>query len=281
MTTKFKNVNNYVLSFLQKNCDDDIVKLWSAKTVQSKFKSLLNKKERKTDPNAPKRAKSAYLYFCAKHRETVKKSLGKKASATNVTRELGVRWNKLKKRGNTKEMKSLQALANKDRERYLKAKAAYVPPEGVGKAKKGPKRAKSAYLYFCEKNRKKVIKELGSVPTTEITRKLGELWNELKKSGDVSEYAKMAAKDKKRYEQEKNKKEVKKEVKKRPVKKKTTTTTKTRKKTGYQIFCSVKRPELKKQNPKMDVKDITKEISRLWRSLTDEEKDSYKQVKSV
>ena len=101
------------------------------------------------------------------------------------------------------------------------------------------------------------------------------MWNELKTSGDISKYEKLAAKDRKRYEKEKGV---------APTKTKKTRTKKTehvqndtgRKKTGYQIFCAQKRPELKQENPKFDAKDITKELSRLWRSLSDEEKESIK-----
>ena len=283
MANKHKIISNYIQTFLQKNCTEKVVTLWNSKEVQNKFKSIVNKKERKRDPKAPKRAKSAYLYFCEKYRGQVKKELGDNATATNITKELGKRWNKLKKKGG-KELNELQKSADADKQRYLQEKETYEPSDGFKKQSKGPKRAKSAYLYFCEINRPTVSKKLGNVPTTEITKKLGKMWNDLKKSGDISKYETMAEKDRQRYEKEKSvEKPVQKARKKNSTKKKVVESTPTtRKKTGYQIFCASKRPELKKANPSYDAKDITKELSRLWRSLDQSEKDSYKgNVKSI
>jgi len=77
------------------------------------------------------------------------------------------------------------------------------------KLSQGPKRAKSAYLYFCEENRKKITKELGpSVQSKDVTKALGQLWNETKKNGDLSKYEKLSKKDKLRYENEKKNHEV-------------------------------------------------------------------------
>jgi hypothetical protein len=267
MNTKFKAINTYILNFLTETCSEEAVRSWSEKKNQSKFKSLVNKKGKVLDPNAPKRSKSAYLFFCTENREKVKNTL-KNPSATNVTKELGKRWNKLKAKQNSKEYKKFLEMAEKDAERYRTQKEAY---SSTLEETKGPKRSKSAYLYFCEEQRENVKSELGDVATTKITTRLGELWNKLKKEGDITKYQKLAEKDKKRYQSQKEK---------------TTTTTKktskkvqkektTRKKTGYQIFCSLKRPELKAQNPEMEAKDITREISRLWKALDAEEKNAY------
>ena len=263
MNTKFKSINAYVQNFLTENCDEQVLNLWLAKKTQSKFKTLVNKKTKVADPSAPKRAKSAYLYFCSENREKVKSSL-KNPTATNVTKELGKRWNKLKEKKKSKEYKKFVELAEADSLRYKKEKEAYV--EGT-ETEKGPKRAKSAYLYFCDDFREKVKKELGDVAATKITTRLGELWNEHKKNGNISKYQKLSQKDKERYRSQKNTDE---KTKTKPKKAKTT-----RKKTGYQIFCSIKRPELKEENPDMEAKDITREISRLWKSLDTEEKNSY------
>lgn len=47
------------------------------------------------------------------------------------------------------------------------------------------------------------------------------------------------------------------------------------KKTGYQIFFSLKRNELKNNNPQMTYNEITKEISNLWNKLSAQEKNQY------
>jgi len=47
------------------------------------------------DPNAPKRGKSAYIFFCTENRSVVQKDLGSDAKAVDVIKELGVRWGML------------------------------------------------------------------------------------------------------------------------------------------------------------------------------------------
>ena len=69
------------------------------------LKSYQNTANSKKEVSAkPKRGKSSYLYFCNDFRETVKSELQKETGiepkATTITKELGVRWNKLKADGN-------------------------------------------------------------------------------------------------------------------------------------------------------------------------------------
>ena len=301
MNLTLKQLNKFVNAFLLQNADAaNQNELWMEATNQKQVKSLLSRANRSPkDPKAPKRGKSSYLYFCADNREKVKKSLGKDAKATNVTRELGVRWNKLKKdKKNVKKLNEYIKKADIDKERYKREKAAYTPPESTLKEKKkGPKRAQSAYLYFCSENRAVVKKELGNgVKATDVTKELGVRWNKLKSEGNISKFEDLAAKDKKRYLNAKNKEELdsnveeeeelveetpKKTVKKAPKKtvkkapKKTVKKVKG-KRNGYQIYCSRHRAQYKKDNPGVRPQDITRKISADWKRLSDEEKESYK-----
>jgi len=84
------------------------------------------KKKKKTkDADAPKRAKSAYMYFCeAKRTEVVSKNTDK--SPTEVMKILGEEWAKLSKgKGGKNGTKKFDDLAEKDKARYEKEKAAY------------------------------------------------------------------------------------------------------------------------------------------------------------
>jgi hypothetical protein len=49
-------------------------------------------------------------------------------------------------------------------------------------------------------------------------------------------------------------------------------------KTSYIFFCLKKREEIKENNPDMSAKDIIKELGRLWRSLSDNDKETYVQM---
>ena len=165
MTTQNVNkLNKLVLSFFENADVKNVEELWMGDDIQKQVKSLLTKcsvLRRKKDPNAHKRGKSAYLFFCTDHRDQVKTDLGKDSKATDVTRELGARWIALKESNKTAEKKAMagyEKAAGEDKARYESEKVDYIPLDDDGKPKhrggkklekKGPKRAKSAYLYFC------------------------------------------------------------------------------------------------------------------------------------
>ena len=123
MNTLVKHINKMVGMFLQNNADAaNQEELWMSPENQKQVKSVLTRANNKAvvkDPNAPKRAKSAYLFFCDDNRDKVKKQLGKDAKATDVTKQLGAEWNKLKAKNGTAPYNKMAA---KDQERYLKEK---------------------------------------------------------------------------------------------------------------------------------------------------------------
>jgi len=297
-----KNLNKFVIEFFSSHNLKNAEESWLSTSVQSPLKSLLNKNARVKDPAEPKRAKSAYLFFCVENRDVVRADLGEDSKATEITKELGVRWNALK--ANPKkasELLRLEKLSAEDKKRYSTDMESYVPPPNSekGKVKRtGPKRANSAYLYFCNANRDKVRetlrKERGEDPkATQVTKELGLLWNKAKESGNVAEYDKLALLDKKRYFSEKDgssPKEHKKEVKSAPVKKPVSkkevkpkvevkkeeeeVVDTPKKLNGYQLFCAKRRPELKKEFPDEKTIDITRRLSVEWKSLSKEEQQS-------
>ena len=87
---------------------DDMVKKFFCEPV--KIKTL-------KDPNKPKRAKSAYLFYCDDHRPKILDSLRKKKKKVNiaeVSKQLGAKWKGLS--DTTKA--PYEAKAQADRERY-------------------------------------------------------------------------------------------------------------------------------------------------------------------
>jgi hypothetical protein len=223
-TANVNKFNKFVLSFLKDTSQsENINELWMSPDVQKQVKHLSasgGNGRKKKDPDAPRRGKSGYLFFCSDHRDAVKASLGESSKATDVTKELGVRWNALKdskKPADKKILAAYEKAAADDKARYQSEKSEYTPPEsnddentrrGKGKSpKKGPKRAKSGYLYFCEDRRNKLKSENPNLKSTEITSELGRLWNELKsdesRSAELAIYEKQATDDKNRYDAEK------------------------------------------------------------------------------
>jgi hypothetical protein len=249
MAANVNKFNKFVLSFLKDtSSSNNVNELWMASDVQKQVKSLCasaagSQGRKNKDPNAPKRGKSGYLFFCSENRDAVKASLGENSKATDVTKELGLRWNALKESKKPADKKILavyEKAAADDKARYQGEKAEYTPPDvddsddntrrrrGKRKSvKKGPKRAKSGYLYFCEERRDQLKASNPNLKSTEITSELGRLWNELKadssRAAELVKYENNAANDKQRYETEKsdNVDKVKQKSTKSPAKKET------------------------------------------------------------
>jgi len=217
MTTiaQMKNINAYVEAFIAEHGDENMVELWQDEEVQKQFNKLINatKKDKgsgKKDPNKPKRGKSAYIFFCAEHREKAKETLGEGAKATEVTAELGRQWNELKastKASDKKKLEKYEELAREDKERYESEMADYSPkesnedpeatqiiePEKVGEKKVGEKKVGekkvgekkdsgkkiTGYVLFCKEHREKVVEDNPEIKGAEITKILAGMWKEL------------------------------------------------------------------------------------------------------
>tara|TARA_A100001015_G_C14567223_1_gene547672 strand:+ start:331 stop:627 length:297 start_codon:yes stop_codon:yes gene_type:complete len=50
---------------------------------------------------------------------------------------------------------------------------------------------------------------------------------------------------------------------------------KAKKVSNFQIFCKEKRPELKQKNPDMKFGDMNRELGKLWKKLSDDDKKKY------
>jgi hypothetical protein len=314
MTSATTKMNNLVKSVFGEQ--DDFENVWTKNTkVQQQLKNIVNNGNTKAlkDPNAPKRGKSSYLFFCGDMRDKVKERLGDQASATNITKELGQMWNTLKNSNKASDKSTIdkyQKMADTDRERYESEKADYVPSEEFensntkGKRRKrdpnAPKRAKSAYLFFCNEERDQVKKDHPDFKATETTAELGARWNALKndssRSKELVKYEKMAADDKIRYEKESSKTsgdeqsvetvqkpEVKKSTGKKVVAskkkapKKNSDVAETKQVNGYQGFCQANREKVKRDFPKEAATHITKRLATMWKNLSDEEQLQWKQ----
>lgn len=304
-------INKFVNRFLEENNQSDLYEQWTSVSVQKSLKTLCNKLDSKKskDPNAPKHAKSAYLFFCQENREAVKKTLGKEAKATEITKELGKRWGLLKAKGEKHTTKYVK-MAEEDKQRYDQQKSEYVPSEEfTTKSRKrdpnAPRRAKSAYLFFCDEFRSVVSKELGpDSKATDVTRELGRRWNELKATSETAteRYSELAEEDKQRYQSEKSsmsgpsttkqpskRKQTKSKVveKATPTKKVTKTTeskpvqkgkqqkSSTDDANAYREFCSQRREDVKSENPNMNAKQITSLLTSMWKEMDDDAREEF------
>ena len=261
---------NDILSAWDSKVDESVEGLVSIVGTQKK-----TRKGRKT--TGPKRPISAYLYFCKEKRAEVKEE-NPNMKATEITSELGRLWHEVKE---TEEVEQYNELAKADRARYnAEVEEAQVESggnesKGEEKAKKkkrvtkkgGPKRPKSAYLYFCEEKRAEVKEENPDMKPTEVTSELGRLWNKIKDTKAALKYKEQAEDAKAQYAEavasgdESSKEENPKKGKKFP-KAKESGTPKGIKlpKTGYQLFCNesdeTDKKELKRQWLEMKKNDV-------------------------
>jgi len=322
-----RNINEYVLAFVQKVCEENeydataFFESWNSEENQQGLANITKVDKggkRVKDPNKPKRGKSAYLFFCAEERSSVKKDMPD-AKATEITTELGARWKILKastKATDKKRVVEYEAEAVEDKARYNEEMKDYEPPTDEElvqnkkqrrkkKDKNAPKRGKSAYIFFCADKRAEVKEDMGeSAKATEVTARLGELWNELKNDEDRSEelnnYTKQAAQDKDRYEQEmsdyipdsddedKNPapkaKTGKKSSSKKSAAKKSSSKKSAAKKSsgkkgpnGYTYFCRENRKKVKDSNPEWKAVEVTKQLSLMWKNLSEDEQQEWKE----
>jgi hypothetical protein len=219
--SQIMNINNFVSEFLETHQGSEtLLEDWNSDEVQSALSAVVVKamkkvsRKSKKDKNKPKRGSSAYIIFCGEERGNVIID-NPEMTAKEIVKELGARWTKLKL-DNEDEITRLNGLSEIDKERYRTEMETYEPPvddsgddEPKKKKKKkqtGPKRGKSAYLFFCEKERKSIKDDEPDLPPKEVTIKLGHAWQELKdedRADEMSVFTDLAAKDKARYAEEK------------------------------------------------------------------------------
>lgn len=148
-----------------------------------------------------------------------------------------------------------------------------------------PKRAKSAYIIFCQENRETLLKKKPGLKATEVTKELGEMWRNLS-DAKRKPFEDKAQKDKERYTEEKenyqppsdHEAELQsdhEEKKQKRVKKEKDENAPKREVSNYIRFCQAKRSDVKEDHPDFGPKEITSELGRLWRELDDKQRAKY------
>ena len=170
------------------------------------FNKVRKVTQMKKDPNAPKRAKSAYLVYSAAVSKDIKKE-NPSITPAEMMREVANRWKTVVDRS------KYEKEAAADKERYQEEMENYSPPpkapgaSGAASAKKvrakkdpnAPKRALSAYIIFAMEEGKKARAEDPSLSATDVMKLMGQRWAACK---DKATYEAMSAKDKERYAKE-------------------------------------------------------------------------------
>ena len=211
--------NNFVKEFLQELTDnplsDNPVELWQEQW-EEKFKKVIEESVKESKPkrqkrakkakNAPKNPKTSYIFYCQEKRPEIKEEKPDLA-AKDILRELGALWKEV----DDEEKEKYKKMAEDDKERYKNEMANYDPnqaeeekpkKERKKKVKGAPKNPRTAYNFFCTKNREEFKEENPDLDGKEITKKLGEAWKQIKDTHQADEYKNMAEDDKIRHKEE-------------------------------------------------------------------------------
>jgi hypothetical protein len=229
---------NYISTFISSCQDEEFISLWNSEEkdkVLEMIKALdkdSKKPKKKKDENAPKKNVSAWILFSKAERPKIKKEFPS-MKPQEVMAELSKRWKIAKE--DEEVMEEFAEKARQDKERYEEEKKDYVPPPADSddenpkkKGKKGkktkkvkaegePKRPKSAWLFFCDVERKNLAKEENAPKGKEVLGELSKRWKVLsdkkkKKYNKLAEEAKAQyAEDMEKFKASKNEEEVEEE----------------------------------------------------------------------
>lgn len=152
----------------------------------------------------PRGRMTAYAFFVQTCREEHKKKHpGESVVFAEFSKKCAEKW---KSMSGPKDKKRFDDMATKDKARFEAEMADYVPPPGETKRKRkkqkdpnAPKRALSAFFFFCAEERPAVRKVYPDYGVGDVAKELGKRWEV---TSDRTKYDGQAQKDKKRYEQE-------------------------------------------------------------------------------
>ena len=229
-------INNFFTGFIERqalprNHIENMVELFQHHSNQVKLAELIQEnipkstrvqKKKLKDPNAPKRPKSSYLFFCDEHRADVKEA-NSELKMPQISSKLGEMWKSLSERKKAKYDKK----AEQAKEEYKKLMETYVRPDDEelakldvnhkgrrrssnGESKKknkkdpnAPKRPMTAFLYFSKDKRPEIKEANPDMKVGDIAKELGRLWKEDFADEESRKiWVKKAKKDKKRYDDE-------------------------------------------------------------------------------
>lgn len=166
------------------------------------------------------------------------------------------------------------------------------------------KRPPSSYIIFCQNVRPEVKKKHPNASAKDISALITEWWHELS-DNERAEYQKIYEEKKEAYQRElakltdEEREQLKQKRRRRRRKKAPTTDTEEKNETGdtstsrrqrrvkdpkkpkrpqtaYQLFAKDRRTSIKADNPTMKFGEVSTQLGREWRQLTDEQSAPYK-----
>lgn len=148
----------------------------------------------------PRGRMSSYAFFVQTCREEHKKKHPNDTVVfTEFTKKCAEKWKEM----TPKEKKRFEDMADRDKARYEKEMSSYVPAGGQPKKRKrtkdpnAPKRALSAFFFFCGEERPNVRAEHPGMGVADVAKVLGKKWDVCQ---EKPRFEQMSIADKARYE---------------------------------------------------------------------------------
>jgi hypothetical protein len=260
------------------------------------------KQPRHEIPPGPKRPLSAYLLFAAEKRPEVAQKF---STLGEVSKELSRLWSETSEKDRkpfNDKAAALKSAYEEEKKKWKVEVQLLIGQQSGGSVSKrsktavnGPKRPRSAYIFFCNANRAEVSKEFGTLG--EVSKELARRWANL----DLSvkqEFENMSQEDKKRYEREKNEgiepdsslvnfmKGPVEPISNRRSAPKTRVNAKTKKvalpskkrpPSAYMIFCSRHRKTVSndENGKKLSLPETTKILAQMWKDLDNDSRAEF------
>lgn len=168
-------------------------KVKKVKSEKKKTEKKEKKEKKLKDPSAPKRAKTAYVLFCADERPKIKAENNAKLTPQETLSELGKRWKALSAKGRAPYIK----ISEGEKKEYKDQMSEYVKPSdeelsdlevNKKKPRKGSKKNddgtkkvgfKNCFICFTSKVRSAFKLEHPEIPAVDITKMLGAKWSKM------------------------------------------------------------------------------------------------------
>ncbi|EDQ85246.1 uncharacterized protein MONBRDRAFT_34324 [Monosiga brevicollis MX1] len=139
-------------------------------------------KRAKKDPNKPKNAQSAYMFFSQKVRPQFSKDNPDK-KMTDVSKLIGAAWREM----SDAAKKPYEEMARRDKQRYQHQMATYVPPPTRELGKRGkrrkdpdaPKKPLTAYFLYAADRRAALRAQNRNATVADIAKIIGAEWKDL------------------------------------------------------------------------------------------------------
>ncbi|KAK8805387.1 hypothetical protein WA158_002043 [Blastocystis sp. Blastoise] len=245
----------------------------------------------------PRKPLSAYMFFCQDKRNELKVQ---KPTLTNqeLVKEMGTMWQALEE----KDKSTYDIMANNDKTRYEseveawkqrnpsalltkpRNRKVHMLPDEEGEdypRVQGPKKPRSAYIYYCQEHRDRVRGEHPGMAPTDISKVLGNEWNALG-IDDKQKYRVLEIEDRERYKMEmddmglhNNANTIPGDDARKTAPRQSSISSVCRAKSAYIFFCNEKRDDMKQLHPEWTMIEITKELASIWKNMNEDMKKPY------